>query len=95
MKGHLVECGTTTPVAGARISVHIDKGIHGPRTLEMTFVTDEAGTFNVYTNGTEYCSGTATLTVTKQGFDQLQKQFEGLPKSDPELCMTRSAAASP
>ena len=95
MRGHLVECGTSTPVAGASISVHIDKGTDGPRTLEKTFVTDQAGTFNVSTNGTEYCSATATLTITKQGFDQLQKQFKGLPKTDPELCMTRSAAASP
>ena len=95
MRGHLVECGTSTPVPGASISVHIDERSREARTLEKTFVTDEAGTFNVSTNGTEYCSATATLTITKQGFDQLQKQFKGVPKTDPELCMTRSAAASP
>jgi hypothetical protein len=95
MRGHLVECGTTMPVPEAAISVHIDEGLHGARTLTRTFTTDGAGSFKVSTDGTELCDSTATLTITKQGFDQLQKQFKGLPKTDPELCMTRSAAASP
>jgi len=94
MKGHVVECGTTTPVSGASISVHIDAGLHGARTLAMTFTSDAAGMFNVNTNGTELCDSTATLTVTKDGFMQLQQQFKGVPKMTAELCMTRTPAAS-
>lgn len=88
MKGHLVECGTSTPVPGAIVSVHIDDGIHGARTLAPTFTTDGAGMFKVTTNGTEICSATATLTISKQGFLQLQQQFKGVPKTSAELCMT-------
>ncbi len=94
LKGHVVECGTTTPVPGARISVHIDDGIHGMRTLATTFTTDAAGAFKVSTDGSEVCSATATLTVTKDGFDLLQKQFQGVPKSDAEVCMTRRGPAT-
>ena len=95
MAGHLVECGTTTPVPGASVSVHIDEGLHGARTLATTFTSDDAGMFKVTTDGTEVCSATATLTITKQGFVQLQQQFKGAPKTSAELCMTRSAASPP
>jgi len=90
MKGHVVECGTTTPVPGATVSVHIDDGIHGMRTLPTTSTTDDDGVFKVTTDGTEVCSATATLTLTKDGFDPLQKPFQGAPKNDTELCLTRS-----
>jgi hypothetical protein len=51
MEGHLVECGMTTPVPGASVSVHIDDGLHGARTLATTFTSDTAGLFKVTTNG--------------------------------------------
>ena len=95
LEGDVVECGTTTPVPGATVSVHIDNGIHGMRTLPTTFTTDDDGVFKVTTDGSEVCSATATLTLTKDGFDPLQKQFQGVPKTDAELCMTRSGAAAP
>ena len=94
MKGHLVECGTTTPVSEASVSVHIDDGLHGARTLATTFTSDGAGMFKVTTDGTEVCSATATLTITKEGLMQLQQQFKGAPKTTAELCMTRSPAAA-
>lgn len=90
MNGHLVECGTTAPVSGAAVSVHIDDGIHGARTLTTTFTSDDAGMFKVTTGGTEVCSATATLTISKDGFMQLQHQFKGAPTTSAELCMTRS-----
>jgi hypothetical protein len=93
MKGRLVECGTTAPVPGATISVHIDDGIHGARTLMTTFTSDDAGGFKVTTGGSEVCSATATLTITREGFMPLQQQFKGAPKATAELCMTRSAAS--
>jgi len=94
LKGHLVECGTTTPVPGASVSVHIDEGLHGPRTLATTFTSDDAGVFTVTTEGSEVCSATATLTITRPGFMQLQRQFEGA-RTSVELCMTRSAPPTP
>jgi len=94
MKGHLVECGTPTPVNGATVSVHIDEGgFHGARTLPMTFTSNDAGIFQVFTNGTETCGATATLTINKEGFMQLQQQFKGAPDATVELCMTRNAVA--
>lgn len=95
MNGHLVECGTATPVSGASISVHIDEGLHGARTLATTFTSDTVGVFKVTTDGTETCSATATLTISKDGFVPLQQQFRGAPKTTAELCLTRSPTASP
>jgi hypothetical protein len=62
--------------------------------LATTFASDDAGMFKVTTDGTEVCSATATLTITKEGFTQLQQQFKGVPKTSAELCMTRSASAA-
>lgn len=95
MRGHVVECGTSTPVSEATVSVHIDDGFHGQRTLKNTFTTDGAGIFEVETHGTEICTATATLTITKAGFMQLQQQFKGATKPKPtvEMCMTPIATA--
>jgi len=90
MRGHVVECGTSAPVAGASVSVRIDEGINGPRALETTFTTDQAGMFKISTDGSEVCSATATLTITKDGFTQLQQQFRGAPNTTAELCLTRA-----
>jgi hypothetical protein len=95
MRGHVVECGTSVPVAGASVSVRIDEGIHGPRTLGTTFTTDQAGMFKISTDGSEVCSATATLTITKDGFMQLQQQFEGAPNTTAELCLTHAQGAGP
>lgn len=65
VEGHVLDCATSAPLAGATISVHIDQGIHGPRTLPATFTSDAAGRFKVTTDGSETCDATATLGFRK------------------------------
>ena len=90
VQGQLLECETTTAVAGAAISVYIDKGSHGPRALSMTFTTDEAGRFKVHTDATEICDATATLTFEKEGYTPLQKVYKGSAKGA-SVCLSRVA----
>ncbi len=92
VKGRVLECGTTTPVAGATISTRIDRGIHGKRTLSDTFSTDNKGSFEVHTDGSEPCSSWATLTFEKPGFESLSMQFKGSTKTPAEVCLTRAAS---
>lgn len=93
MRGHLVECGTTTPIPAASVSVHIDSGLHGNYEYATTFMSDDMGVFKVSTDGTEMCSATATLSIRKDGFIELDQTFKGAPKLRVELCMTRMAPA--
>jgi hypothetical protein len=88
LQGHLVDCTTNAPLSGATISVHIDQGLHGPRTLPATFTSDAAGLFKVDTGGTEVCDATATLTFQKDGYTTAEAQFNGAPKVDVQQCLT-------
>ncbi len=90
IKGRVVECGTTTPIAQASISVRTDKGIH-EGTYPKTFATDESGDFEVTNDATEVCGAVQTLTFTKDGFAPMSTQVTGAADSAPiELCMTRN-----
>lgn len=91
VRGHVVDCDTNAPLAGATISVHIDRGIHGPRTLPATFTTDAAGQFKVTTDGAESCDTSATLTYQKDGYMAVEAPIEGSPKNDVQQCLTAVA----
>jgi hypothetical protein len=89
IRGRLVECETSTPIAGATITIVIEQGLHdGP--LPGNFATDSTGSFKIQSHGSEHCSSWATLAFQKAGFDPLSVQFKGSPKAPAELCMTRS-----
>lgn len=89
IRGRLVECGGSTPIADARITVTIEKGLHnGP--FPRGFVTDNTGSFRILSDGTEHCSSWATLNFQKAGFTPLSVQYKGSPKASVEVCMTRS-----
>jgi hypothetical protein len=91
--GKLTDCSTNAPVAGATITVRIENGLHGQRTLPATFVTDSAGAFMVHSDGTETCGTLATLMFRKDGYSPLDTQVEGGPSTHLEVCM--SPVASP
>jgi hypothetical protein len=91
--GKLTDCGTSTALAGAAITVRIDQGMHGVRTLSQTFTTDGAGLFAVHTDATETCSAWATLMFRKDGYMPLDSQYQGAPKRLVGVCMTPIAAA--
>ena len=87
VQGRLVDCTTSAPLAGATIAVHIDQGMHGPRTLPATFTSDATGRFKVTTDGTETCDASATLTFQKDGYTTAEAQFDGAPQGDVQPCL--------
>ena len=92
LQGHLVDCATNAPLSGAAITVHVDQGTHGARTLSTTFTTDASGLFKVDTDGTESCGAWVTLTFQKDGYTPADVQFQGTPKSDVQQCLTSGVA---
>src|SRR5947208_15051249 len=73
-KGQLIQCGTTTPIADATISCHIDKGFQGRSgDCVPTYETVTKGHFHL--GGGEPCESWVTLNVQEPGFDALQLQF--------------------
>ena len=90
VSGHLFECGTTTPIAGATITLKVDKGFNTGLVVPNAGTTDAQGRFRVGEN--ESCGSTVTLTFEKDGFMPLERQFPGAPKNDVELCMMPAAA---
>ena len=79
-------------MSGVTITVRIDQGLHGVRTLPATFSTDNAGLFKVNTDGTEHCSSWVTLMFRKDGYLPLDTQYQGAPKKQVEACLTPVAA---
>ena len=85
IRGHLVECGTTTPIAGASIAQRIDDGFH-KGTFAKTFTTGAGGEFDVGNDATEACGALVTLTLTKDGYRPLSMQFKGRANSRCTSC---------
>ncbi len=87
-EGKVTECGTATPVAGAKITMKVDDGIHTGDVLPKVSSTDAAGVFTA-TSDEETASSWITLTFTKGGFNELQTQLKGNPAAPVQVCMTR------
>lgn len=91
VKGDLVECGTTTAVSMAKITLRMDQGLHGVWTVPTSFSTDEAGNFTVGT-ASDTCDSWGTLMFQKDGFAPLEMQYRGSPNGQVDLCMARLPA---
>jgi hypothetical protein len=89
VKGRLIECGTMNAVSMAKITLRMDRGLHGVWNVPTAFSTDERGTFRVGT-ASETCDSWGTLMFQKDGFMPLENQYKGSPKGTVELCLTRS-----
>jgi hypothetical protein len=89
IRGHVVECGTTSPIPNVIITVNADSGLHeGP--YPGTFTTGNTGDFVVTNGSSEACGAVQTLTFTKEGFSPLALQVTGEADAPPiDLCMTR------
>jgi hypothetical protein len=92
VQGSVVECGTTTPLAGVTIDLMIDKGYDDRKeSFPGATTTDAKGRFEVGAN--DPCDSWGTLTLRKDGFVTLvPPQFKGSPPKPVQLCMTRMAA---
>jgi hypothetical protein len=91
--GTIVECGTTRPVVGANITVHVDSGFQGRMGAGVvTYHTDDVGSWRV-TAG-EPCESWVTLTFQGEGFDPVSTQFKGTPAGAVALCMNRTPPPS-
>ena len=89
--GWVVDCDTSTPVAGADISINVDRGDNpGPYFSGTANVTSVTGQFDVHTalSGGSWL----TLTFTKAGYEPLMYQFKEEPKASVDLCMLPSTS---
>jgi hypothetical protein len=89
-QGQVVECGTTTPVPDVPIAVRIDRGFENrEREAAGPFATNQDGRFRVVVN--DPCRSWVTLTFQKEGYETLQRQYQGAPEGSVSLCMNRAA----
>lgn len=87
--GTLTECGGSTPIGAADITVRVDKGFQGRSYMGVvTYHTDAAGKFKV-TAG-ETCDSWVTLFFKKDGFVPVELPVKGRPKQPLAVCLTRA-----
>jgi hypothetical protein len=78
----VTDCTTRAPLAGVTAVLHLDDGFGEE---DHTQVTGEDGKIHVVMN--EPDSVTATLTLSKDGFQTLSRTFAGNPPGPVEICL--------
>ena len=87
--GRVVDCNTSNPIAGADITINVDRGDEpGPYDSGVANRTTATGQFDVHTALSP--GSWITLTFAKVGYTPLMYQFKGQPKASVDLCMTSS-----
>jgi hypothetical protein len=78
----VTDCTTQAPLAGVTAVLHLDDGFGED---DHTEVTDADGKIHIGMN--EPDGVTATLTLSKDGFQTLSRQFVGAPRAPVEICL--------
>jgi Carboxypeptidase regulatory-like domain len=90
IRGRVTDCGTSAPIAGVSIDVHIDRGFHDEMaSLPNEAMTDAGGNYRVGLNSPS--DTWATLTFHRDGYSSFTSpQFKGHDINDPpyDVCLT-------